>query len=125
MTLRELWLRLTFPVRRRAHDRELREEMALHLALRAAQLARDGLSSTDATIEARRAFGNATRIASASREAWGWHWLDGFGQDLRYVLRQIRRAPGFALVSVLTIAIGVAVNAAAATATAAYCRGGW
>ena len=113
MTSRELWLRFTYPFRRRRLEADLRDEMALHVDLRAAELQRHGLSSADASAAARRRFGNRSRIADASREAWGWQWLDGTLQDLRYVARQLRHTPGFALVACLTIALGVAINATA------------
>jgi predicted permease len=115
MTACELWLRLTYPLRRRRLERELREEIALHVALRAQQLEQRGFAAADAVLAARRRFGNASRIAAASRDAWGWRWLDGFVQDLRYVARQLRRAPLFVFVASLTIGLGVAVNAAAFT----------
>ena len=115
MPLRALWLRLTYPFSRARLERELRDEMELHVALRAEQLARDGLSPDDAAAAARRRFGNQPRIASASRDAWGWHWLDGFAQDTRHVARQLRRTPGFAFVVCATVALGVAVNATAFT----------
>ena len=115
MTARELWLRLTYPLHRRRLERDLREEMALHVALRAHQLEQGGLEAAAAAAAARHRFGNQSRIAAASRNAWGWIWLDGFLQDLRYVARQLRRAPLFALVACLTIGLGVAVNAAAFT----------
>ena len=113
MTPRELWLRLSYPFRRRRVEHELRDEMALHLELRAAELRQRGLTASDAAAAARRRFGNRSRIADASRDAWGWHWLDGTLQDLRYVARQLRHTPGFALVACLTIALGVAINATA------------
>src|SRR5215831_153832 len=115
MSLRELWVRLTFPFRRRQIERELREEMSLHLALRAEQLGQRGLPPEDASLAARRQFGNVSRIADASRAAWGWHWLDGAMQDLRYVMRQLSRGPGFSIVVALTIALGVGLNTAAFT----------
>src|SRR5437660_11232055 len=115
MTMRALWLRLTFPLRRRRLERELQDEMTLHFALRAEQLEHRGLSAPDAAAAARRRFGNQSRIAGAARDAWGWHWLDGLGDDLRYVGRQLRRTPAFVLVAGLTIALGVALNATAFT----------
>ena len=117
MTLREVWLRLTFPLRQRRLSRELREEMELHVALRADELLAQEQSAdrAGATLAARKQFGNASRIENAARDAWGWQWLDGFGQDLRYVARQLARSPVFVFVAVATIAIGIAVNAAAFT----------
>jgi predicted permease len=117
MTARELWFRLTYPLRQRRIARELREEMDLHMELRARELLShgDALDDAAASLAARKQFGNATRIEGAARDAWGWHWLDGYGQDLRYVARQLTHAPLFALIATTTIAMGVAVNAAAFT----------
>jgi predicted permease len=115
MSLRELWIRLTIPFRRSRMERELREELSLHLELRAEQFGRDGFRPYDASLAARRRFGNVSSIADASRAAWGWHWLDGAIQDLRYVARQLVRRPGFALVVSLTIALGVGLNTVAFT----------
>ena len=117
MTSRELWFRLTYPIRQRRIARELREEMNLHVELRAKELLThgDGRDDSSALLAARKRFGNGPRIEGAARDAWGWHWLDGFGQDLRYVARQLAHAPVFALITISTIAIGVAVNAAAFT----------
>lgn len=115
MNTRELWLRISYPLRKRRLAHELQEEMQFHLALRTEQLRAQGMSPEDAAASARRGFGNQTRIAAASRDAWGWRWLDGYGQDLRYVMRQLGRTPGFALITILTVALGIGVNAAAFT----------
>lgn len=115
MTVRTLWSRLTYPLRRRRVERELQAEIELHLALRSEQLERAGLSTKDAALASARRFGNRPRILDAARAAWGWSWIDGTGQDVRYVARQLRRAPVFALVTSLTVAIGIALNATAFT----------
>ena len=117
MTLRGLWLRLTYPFQQRRIARELREEMDLHVELRARQLLEGGeiRETGSAILAARKRFGNATRIEGAARDAWGWHWFDGLAQDLRYVSRQLARSPVFAIVTTVTIAIGIALNATAFT----------
>jgi predicted permease len=115
MTLRGLWLRATYPFRQRGLERDLRDEMELHLSLRTERLRDAGWSADAAALEARRRFGNRSRLTSAARDAWGWHSLDGFVQDLRYILRQLRRAPGFAFVTVLTVALGIGINTTAFT----------
>src|SRR5438270_9055356 len=115
MSPRELWLRLTYPLRKARMDRELRDEMSLHLSLRTEQLVNSGVARGDAVAAARKRFGNQPRIADAARDAWGWAWLDGFAQDARYILRQLRRTPSFAVVVCGTIALGVGLNATAFT----------
>lgn len=116
MTLRELWFRLTYPFQQRRIARELRDEMAFHLELRTQQLLAHGdAEGGTAAALARKRFGNAARIEGAARDVWGWHWLDGLGQDLRYVARQLAHSPVFAIVTVTTIAIGIAVNTTAFT----------
>src|ERR1043166_4261382 len=47
--------------------------------------------------------------------SWKWPWLDALVHDLRYSLRQLRRSPGFALVAVATIGLGIGINTAAFT----------
>ncbi len=100
----ELWRKLTFFLRRNHYQRELREEMELHLALK-----REELNNDDA---ARRRFGNSTLIVEDSRDAWGWRWLDNATQDLSYGFRQLRRNPGIACIAILTLALGIGVNSA-------------
>ena len=91
-----LWRRFMNLFRRGRLDRELREEMQLHIELRAEQLRRSGLQ--DAQTAARKTFGNILRVREEARDMWGWNFLDTFIQDLRYAARQLRKAPGFAAV---------------------------
>ena len=61
----------------------------------------------------RNNFGNTLRMREKAREAWGWTWLDRLAQDVRYGIRILARAPGFTLMAVLVLAIGIGVNVSA------------
>ena len=64
---------------------------------------------------ARREFGNVTLIEERSRELWQWARVESIAADLKFVLRRLRKSPGFATTVLLTLAIGIGANTAVFT----------
>jgi len=88
--------------RRRLYD-DLADEIRAHLEERAAELEARGMSPAQARDAARRAFGNVTSIEERGRETWEWPALDSLLIDVRYGLRQLRRAPTVSAIIVVTL----------------------
>ena len=99
--------RLLTLLRRGRRARDIDDEIAFHLAMRQAEHERDGLAPEIARRTAARQFGNITALKEQTRNMWTFPSFESFVQDLRYALRTLRRAPAFALVAVLVLAIGI------------------
>jgi predicted permease len=99
-----LWTRMFHRARK---EQDLDDEIAAHLAIETLERIEQGDGADQARAGARSEFGSIALAKERIRDAWAWTWLERLLRDQRYILRHLRRNPGFAVVSMFVLAVGL------------------
>jgi predicted permease len=92
-------------------DSDLQEEMSFHQEQCEKELIADGIAPNEARYQAKRQFGNDTRLREQSHDLAGF-WFEGMLHDARFALRQLRKNPAFAATAILILALGICTSVA-------------
>ena len=105
--LKSLWIGLRAFFRRNQTESDLDEELRFHLEMEMTNNLAQGMAPAEAKRTALVSFGGIDQTKEASRDAWGLRFLADLFRDFVLGLRSLRRAPGYAITAIITLAIGI------------------
>src|ERR1700744_1711053 len=93
--------------RRERETARLNDELQFHLEQQVSENIAKGMSPAEARSAALRKFGNPALLRDQARSTWSWNWVETGVRDVRYGVRALARSPGFALIAILVMALGI------------------
>ena len=110
--LHQFWMGLVMLFRRNRAGAELDNELQFHIEQQITENRMAGMSEDEARQAALREFGNPAALRDAARETWQWNGLEQMARDVRQSARSLFRTPGFSLIAIAVLALGIGANVA-------------
>lgn len=98
--------------RRSKLEQDLGRELEFHIAERISALKNTGLSEDEARRQVRQEFGGIEQVKEECRDTRGTRWIENLYRDIRFALRSLSRTPGFSLLAVAVLSLGIGATTA-------------